>query len=535
MEPLDNENMSENNIQPLEDEFQNEDEHSANNDNENPISNEIENPSEPVVSQVDLPSLEEIQNKTDAYKAEIERLTAEIKVEKETNAKLQDELNANEQIQKMRNDLELKTTKLQQLQSTNDKQKEAIEQLSKEIKKYTDKATPLQNKKLKLKSNEQNVIDIIIKSKNQELNNLLSLLNCLSKDNNKMKREIELKGDYKNKVELTDRNKLKETKLQKINNEIKYIKQLLEEHEQCIQDKNEYMNQLQEIQFDIATERKNHTELRKQLLLTEEENKAIIKPYLANAKSKKTINENEEKKLLQIKQNVPIGKFIQHTIVPDIVKKYLIQHNNEEYCEDENGNGVQQGLLLVQEIEKIEKLQFDIQRKHKFETREYESEIKKLQEKFEKVNKKLKEKESKNSILKCELNELKKELKVDQSNSQKIYAKYESNLKLLDKYKKELINQENMKNLLFSMLPEDEKEDKLTEEKLQELERHRNEDLNISEENNEKENENGEENENEDDNGEENVNVEENENEENENGEENEDDNEAENVDEEGN
>ena len=523
MEPLDNENMSENNIQPLEDEFQNEDEHFVNNDNENPISNEIENPSEPVVSQVDLPSLEEIQNKTDAYKAEIERLTAEIKVEKETNAKLQDELNANEQIQKMRNDLELKTTKLQQLQSTNDKQKEAIEQLSKEIKKYTDKATPLQNKKLKLKSNEQNVIDIIIKSKNQELNNLLSLLNCLSKDNSKMKREIELKGDYKNKVELTDRNKLKETKLQKINNEIKYIKQLLEEHEQCIQDKNEYMNQLQAIQFDIATERKNHTELRKQLLLTEEENKSLIKPYLANAKSKKTINENEEKKLLQIKQNVPIEKFIQHTIVPDTVKKHL--------------NEVQQGSLLVQEIEKIEKMQFDIKRKHKFETREYESEIKKLQEKFEKVNRKLKEKESKNSILKCELNELKKELKVDQSNSQKIYAKYESNLKLLDRYKKELINQENMKNLLFSMLPEDEKEDKLTEEKLQELERQRNEDLTISEENNEKENENGEENENEDDNGEENVNEEENENEENENGEENEneDDNGAENVDEEGN
>ena len=523
MEPLDNENMSENNIQPLEDEFQNEDEHFVNNDNENPISNEIENPSEPVVSQVDLPSLEEIQNKTDAYKAEIERLTAEIKVEKETNAKLQDELNANEQIQKMRNDLELKTTKLQQLQSTNDKQKEAIEQLSKEIKKYTDKATPLQNKKLKLKSNEQNVIDIIIKSKNQELNNLLSLLNCLSKDNSKMKREIELKGDYKNKVELTDRNKLKETKLQKINNEIKYIKQLLEEHEQCIQDKNEYMNQLQAIQFDIATERKNHTELRKQLLLTEEENKALIKPYLANAKSKKTINENEEKKLLQIKQNVPIEKFIQHTIVPDTVKKHL--------------NEVQQGSLLVQEIEKIEKMQFDIKRKHKFETREYESEIKKLQEKFEKVNRKLKEKESKNSILKCELNELKKELKVDQSNSQKIYAKYESNLKLLDRYKKELINQKNMKNLLFSMLPEDEKEDKLTEEKLQELERQRNEDLTISEENNEKENENGEENENEDDNGEENVNEKENENEENENGEENEneDDNGAENVDEEGN
>ena len=338
-----------------------------------------------------------------------------------------------------------------------------------------------------------------------------------------MKREIELKGDYKNKVELTDRNKLKETKLQKINNEIKYIKQLLEEHEQCIQDKNEYMNQLQAIQFDIATERKNHTELRKQLLLTEEENKALIKPYLANAKSKKTINENEEKKLLQIKQNVPIEKFIQHTIVPDTVKKHL--------------NEVQQGSLLVQEIEKIEKMQFDIKRKHKFETREYESEIKKLQEKFEKVNRKLKEKESKNSILKCELNELKKELKVDQSNSQKIYAKYESNLKLLDRYKKELINQENMKNLLFSMLPEDEKEDKLTEEKLQELERQRNEDLTISEENNEKENENGEENKNEDDNGEENVNEKENENEENENGEENEneDDNGAENVDEEGN
>ena len=84
MEPLDNEN----NIQPLEDEFQNEKEYSANNDKENPISNEIENPSEHVISQVDLPSLEEIQKKTNAYKAEIEQLTAEIKLEKETNTKL---------------------------------------------------------------------------------------------------------------------------------------------------------------------------------------------------------------------------------------------------------------------------------------------------------------------------------------------------------------------------------------------------------------------------------------------------------------
>ena len=353
-----------------------------------------------------------------------------------------------------------------------------------------------------------------------------------------MKREIELKGDYKNKVELTDRNKLKETKLQKINSEIQYIKQLLEEHKQCILDKNEYMNQLQAIQFDITSEKKNHTELRKQLLITEEENKAIIKPYLVNAKSKKKINENEEKKLLQVKQHIPIGKFIQHTIMPDIVKNYLIQHNNEEYYEDENGNEVQQGLLLVQRIEKIEKMQFDIQRKQKFEIREYEFEIKKLQDKFDKVNKKLKEKESKNSILKCELNELKKTLKEDQSNSQKMYAKYESNLKLLDKYNKELNNQKNMKNLLFSMLPEDEKDDKLIEERLQEFERKRNEDLNILEENTGKENENGEEIENEDDNGEENVNEEEHENEEaNENEEENENEdvNGEENVNEEGN
>jgi hypothetical protein len=92
-------------------------------------------------------SVDDIEEKEKAYKAEIEQLNAEIELERLNNAKLQSELNIEEQLQVLRKELTSKTTKLQQLQNTNTKQKDAIEQLSLQIKNTLNKTSNSKRKR----------------------------------------------------------------------------------------------------------------------------------------------------------------------------------------------------------------------------------------------------------------------------------------------------------------------------------------------------------------------------------------------------
>ena len=412
-------NNNSNNVQQVA-QYENEEEVQANNDNENVNQNDK------------VLLLEDIEEKEKAYKAEIEQLNAEIELERLNNAKLQSELNIEEQIQILRKELTIKTTKLQQLQSTNTKQKDAIEQLSLQIKKHSDKA--LQHKKTKVNNNEATSIDIIMKSKDKELNNILSLVNVLAKDNKEMKRAIDMNGDYKLKVELNDKNTLKATKLQRINEDIKHMKLLLEEHQQCVIDKNNYITQLQSIQNDITSTRTKHAELRNELLLTEEQNKTIIKPYLLNAKSKAKSNVIEEQEQIKEKQDVSRDKQIKYKIITDNVRMYLLNKSN--YYEDTEQQQNQE-RLVINKIEEFEKMQSVLEKRNKMEIRTYELKVKELQDQIINVNKELKEKESKNKILKCEINEIKNDIKKYQGLLQSEHYKCEEIAKELNNKIKE--------------------------------------------------------------------------------------------------
>lgn len=410
MESNKNDNSNNNEQQGLQ--YDNEEEVQVNNNN---------NENDKVIS------VEDIEEKEKAYKAEIEQLNAEIELERLNNAKLQSELNIEEQLQVLRKELTSKTTKLQQLQNTNTKQKDAIEQLSLQIKKHSDKS--LQHKKTKLNNNNNNEtnnsIDIILKSKDKELNNLLSLVNVLAKDNKEMKRAIDMNGEYKMKVELNDKNKLKETKLHKLNEDIKHMKLLLEEHKQCVNDKHNYITQLQAIQNDITSTRTKHAELRNELLLTEEQNKAIIKPYLLNAKSKAKSNViEEEQEQIKDKQDISRDKQIKYKIITDNVRMFLINKSN--YYEDtEHQQQDQQERLVLNKIEEFEKMQSVLEKKNKIEIRTYELKVNELQDQIINVNKELKEKESKNKIMKCEINEIKNDIKKYQGLLQNEHYKCE--------------------------------------------------------------------------------------------------------------
>ena len=411
MESNKNDNSNNNEQQGLQ--YDNEEEVQVNNNN---------NENDKVIS------VDDIEEKEKAYKAEIEQLNAEIELERLNNAKLQSELNIEEQLQVLRKELTSKTTKLQQLQNTNTKQKDAIEQLSLQIKKHSDKS--LQHKKTKLNNNNNNEtnnsIDIILKSKDKELNNLLSLVNVLAKDNKEMKRAIDMNGEYKMKVELNDKNKLKETKLHKLNEDIKHMKLLLEEHKQCVNDKHNYITQLQAIQNDITSTRTKHAELRNELLLTEEQNKAIIKPYLLNAKSKTKSNVvEEEQEQIKDKQDISRDKQIKYKIITDNVRMFLINKSN--YYEDTENQQQhdQQERLVLNKIEEFEKMQSVLEKKNKIEIRTYELKVNELQDQIINVNKELKEKESKNKIMKCEINEIKNDIKKYQGLLQNEHYKCE--------------------------------------------------------------------------------------------------------------
>ena len=110
---------------------------------------------------------DEYRQKEKEYIAQIEQLSNELQIEKQITNSIQRDPVQEEIISKLKDELSEKQIKFNQLKSTNEKQKKAIEQLSKELNNTLQKE---KDKKKNINSNinkKQNLIIIKKKKKNQ--------------------------------------------------------------------------------------------------------------------------------------------------------------------------------------------------------------------------------------------------------------------------------------------------------------------------------------------------------------------------------
>ena len=207
------------------------------------------------------------------YKNKIAKLQKDLENEREKAQIKQNDPNI---ITNLKNEINLKNKEIKKYATINTKQRDQLEKLSQEIDNKLNKMNykavtrniQNENKKInetKFKKNysEQKIIENNISAKEKQLKNIMTLIDILQKENEKLKIKIENAKNTEQKFKLIDGQKEQEKQLNILNNDIKQKKLELKEHSKCFAIKNELLRKISLIKDEITINHEKLTEVQK--------------------------------------------------------------------------------------------------------------------------------------------------------------------------------------------------------------------------------------------------------------------------------
>ena len=409
----DNNNISEN------EESENE-EQTAKNDNSN---NKINNDS--VENKQNNETNEKTENKKykseSEYIAQIEQLENELQLEKYINHQLSS-ANVDEEVTKLRNELQQKKLTLEHLKKANKKQESALLLLQQQYKKENKKKNNKKKNK-KNKNSEENdeteelsndeTVKIVLKIKEKELKNAVKRMNILKEENESLKNLLYEDEDYNNNLILEDKNKQIAEKIQNYIKEKFILNRKLLDHNNCIEEQNLYNLEYENLKSELKQVKQNIYESKNKLNIlfknninanikncnTEknltEKNANYKSAKLSKKNSLKNTNKTPQKTLLPIIQT---NQITSQSILTDDFMQKLKQYLNDD--EDEY-------TILINKIQTIENNRKKLENKHRTEIKQFDSQILSLNEQFKQLSSNSKGTTSNIKVLKFRLNTIK--------------------------------------------------------------------------------------------------------------------------------
>jgi hypothetical protein len=171
-----------------------------------------------------------------------------LELERSNSAIIQRE--SNEKIKELKE----KEKALASITVTNSKLMTTLEILKKDVDEKFDKVSFKQVSE-KMKPVKENPIDIVLKVKEKELKNTMSLLEIMKKDNENLKRAMNEQINIVSYIDIQNKLKFKETQIQELNNEIKLLSRSTEEHNKCNENKKEFENEKKNLKDEIKKQK----------------------------------------------------------------------------------------------------------------------------------------------------------------------------------------------------------------------------------------------------------------------------------------
>lgn len=207
------------------------------------------------------------------FKKRISQLQKDLEKEKEKAQSKQNDPNV---IINLKNEINSKNKEIKKYAVINTKQRDQLEKLSQEIDEKLSKMNykavtrniQNENKKInetKFKKNysEQKIVENNISAKEKQLKNIMTLIDILQKENEKLKIKIENAKNTEQKFKLIDEQKEQEKQLTLLNNDIKQKKLELKEHSKCFAIKTELLRKISLIKDEITINHEKLTEVQK--------------------------------------------------------------------------------------------------------------------------------------------------------------------------------------------------------------------------------------------------------------------------------
>ena len=353
------------------------------------------------------------------YIAQIEGLENEIKLEKTINNKLKDNANP-EEIQKLKDDLNEKNNMLERLISTNKKQQSALTLLTRQLVKENKKRLKLKSPETQGTKNDEgtdrsnkegtklDAINIVLKVKDKELFNATNKMNVLKSENEGLKKLLYENEDYNNNINMEDKAKEMNDKIEKSTTEKNLLMKQLKSHKKCIEEQKSYNEQYDNLKEELKDIKKNIQNVKNETkkLLSHHQKKIInisvnnnkyniYEGFHSNNTNNKYKNGTSSSPNIHLNKN---KKTIANTmgnkkgiILPLITSQTINQNESiltenftkkvKEYLEDED-----EYETLINKISNIEKSRKLIENKHKNELKQFNSQIVNLDEQYKLLN-----------------------------------------------------------------------------------------------------------------------------------------------------
>ena len=207
------------------------------------------------------------------FKKRISQLQKDLEYEIEMAQSKQNDPNV---ILNLKNEINSKNKEIKKYAIINTKQRDQLEKLSQEIDEKLNKMNykavtrniQNENKKIneiKFKKNysEQKIVENNISAKEKQLKNIMTLIDILQKENEKLKIKIENAKNTEQKFKLIDGQKEQEKQLTLLNNDIKQKKLELKEHSKCFAIKTDLLRKISLIKDEITINHEKLTEIQK--------------------------------------------------------------------------------------------------------------------------------------------------------------------------------------------------------------------------------------------------------------------------------
>ena len=378
--------------------------------------------------------------KSAEYIAQIEELENELNLEKNINKKIKNNTN-NEEILQLKNDLNQKNLMLEKLISTNKKQKSALSLLTKQLDKENKKrlkiklpGTLIDTERSERTGKKPDAVDIVLKVKDKELSNATIKMNVLKIENDGLKKLLYENEDYNNNINMEDKAKEMNEKIQKYSNEKNLLIKQLKIHKKCIDEQAQYKEQYDNLKLELKQTKSNiHYIISKTFELINNHKKNEKNSLYLGIHSKNDINNsnsnrynngtisspNIHSKKVRIKNQKKINIIDSNKkkgfLLPLISSQNYSNNQNESILTDSFTKKIKEYLdndeeeynTLINKITNIENRRKIIETKHKSELKQFNSQIVSLNEQFQLLNCDKKGTNSNIRVLKYKLNTIK--------------------------------------------------------------------------------------------------------------------------------
>lgn len=314
-----------------------------------------------------------------------------------------------------------KDKKINLIVSTNSEISVNLDNLRKEIDNKFEKINILKAKRTMKKDDP---LEVVIKLKEKEIKNCVSLIEILKRDKEDLQKKLNSISNYNEYIKIQDRLKIEEMKNKDLLIEIKTYQKYDEEYKKFTNNKSDYEKEIKAAQMELIKYKELTKELKKKLVIESEKHEETKNKFLElklEAKEMKNSLMKDEKldkkegSIKRLQKNISNQSNIKTEKNKEV--KESIQKEEDLFSKEEEKKV--EGVLSPDEISKLKRKYSILFRSYHSlhlksinERKKVENILKESQSKVELSKLNQKEEEQKNKILSFQLNDYKNEVKV---------------------------------------------------------------------------------------------------------------------------